>query len=104
VPLADSAAWLEGFLGDAAQLLLHSEALLAVVDGWLLGLDEEALLEALPLLRRATAGFGGHERARLLAMVQGRGPRAVAAEVPTELGAFHAGEALLDVILGLGDA
>ena len=102
VPLPRAAAWLEGFLGEAAHILLHDAKLLGLVDAWLLALPEEGLLEALPLLRRATASFGVSERQRLLKMVAGalRGTRA--AEVPTSSAAFEGGVALLDRILGLG--
>lgn len=103
VPLPRAAAWLEGFLGEAAHVLLHDERLLRVVDDWLASLPEEALLEALPLLRRATASFEATERKRLLRTIAGEHRSAVAVDVPTGSPAFAAGVALLDLILGLGE-
>lgn len=104
VALPDAAAWLEGFLGDAAHVLIHDDTLLGIVDGWLLGLDEAALLEALPLLRRATSSFGPSERRRLLRTIAGEARRAVVAEAPSSRGAFDEGAALLATILGLEGA
>jgi hypothetical protein len=103
VPLPASAGWIEGFLGSAAHVLLHDPRLLGLVDEWLAGLDDDALVEALPLLRRATGGFGPHERQALLATIAGtREGRAALVGVDASVGAFAEGEALLELILGLG--
>ncbi len=102
VPQAGAAAWLEGFLGDAAHILVHDDVLLPLVDDWLYNLDETALMEALPLLRRATTSFGLSERQRLLRTVAGELRRAVVTDVPESSAAFEAGAPLLDLILGLG--
>lgn len=99
VPLPRAAAWLEGFLGEAAHILLHDVELLAIVDDWLVSLSEGALIEALPLLRRATAAFGASERSRLLKVVAGEGRAAVTADVPTGSPAFLAAIPLLSLIL-----
>ncbi|MEM7517327.1 MAG: DUF5682 family protein, partial [Planctomycetota bacterium] len=48
----DAGAWLEGFLGGDAQVLLHEEALLRRFDQWLAGQDDAHFEELLPLLRR----------------------------------------------------
>lgn len=103
VPLHEAAAWLEGFLGEAAHILLHDATLLGLVDAWMGSLSEEALVEALPLLRRATSSFGVSERQRLLKMIAGQLKGAVALDVPRSSEAFEAGAALLDQLLGLGE-
>lgn len=99
-PLARAAGWLEGFLGDAAVVLLHDPRLLGLVDTWLLSLDQESLLEALPLFRRATSGFTDFDRQRLLGLVSGARAGASSERVTTTV-AFQAGQALLDTVLGL---
>jgi hypothetical protein len=56
------AAWLEGFLAGDAMLLLHDQALLAVIDGWVDGVGAELFDDLLPLLRRTFSEFTGAER------------------------------------------
>lgn len=54
---AAAAAWVEGFLRDNGELLVHTPELLDILDSWLLPLEEERFLEVLPLLRRTFASF-----------------------------------------------
>lgn len=58
----EKAAWVEGFLSGSAQLLIHDDALLALLDGWVAELDGDEFLDALPLLRRTFGRFAGPER------------------------------------------
>ncbi|WP_432833430.1 DUF5682 family protein [Dactylosporangium sp. CA-092794] len=62
VPVARSAAWIEGFLAGDGLLLVHDERLLGLVDAWLSGIPAEAFLEALPLLRRTFSGYPAPQR------------------------------------------
>ncbi|MEV6932113.1 DUF5682 family protein [Dactylosporangium sp. NPDC051485] len=62
VPVARSAAWIEGFLAGDGLLLVHDERLLALVDAWLTGIPAEAFLEVLPLLRRTFSGYPAPQR------------------------------------------
>ncbi|GAA4243985.1 DUF5682 family protein [Dactylosporangium darangshiense] len=57
VPVARTAAWIEGFLAGDGLLLVHDERLLALVDAWLTGIPGDAFLEVLPLLRRTFSGY-----------------------------------------------
>jgi hypothetical protein len=57
VPVARTAAWIEGFLAGDGLLLVHDERLLALVDAWLTGIPADAFLEVLPLLRRTFSGY-----------------------------------------------
>jgi hypothetical protein len=59
---ASAAGWAEGFLAGSGLLLVHDERLLALVDGWLAGLTEEAFGVALPALRRTFGEFAPPER------------------------------------------
>ncbi|MEM6929007.1 MAG: DUF5682 family protein [Myxococcota bacterium] len=103
-PLTRAAGWLEGFLGDAALVLLHDPALFALVDTWLCELSEDELLEALPLFRRATSGFSDHQRREILARARGEVTEVAVQELAESTPAFEAGLPLLRTILGLEDA
>ncbi|QFP76892.1 DUF5682 family protein [Deinococcus sp. AJ005] len=70
----DVTAWLDGFLGHSAALLLHDSALLALLDGWLAGLEGDAFQESLPLLRRVFSRYEKPERRALGEAVRGGGP------------------------------
>ncbi len=100
-PLSRAAGWLEGFLGDAAIVLLHDPALHALVDAWLCELDPEELLEALPLFRRATSDFTDHQRGEILARARGEVTEAAVRDHAETSAAFEAGRPLLEAILGL---
>ncbi|WP_053759435.1 DUF5682 family protein [Streptomyces sp. AS58] len=73
-PPADSAAWIEGFVGGGGgMLLIHDERLLALVDGWLTGVSTEAFTDVLPLLRRTFSAYEPGVRRTLGELVR-RGP------------------------------
>lgn len=60
-----SAAWLEGFLKGSGTLLLLDEDLWEVIDNWVSGLNDDAFMQVLPLLRRTFANFSTPERRKL---------------------------------------
>jgi hypothetical protein len=62
VPVARTAAWIEGFLAGDGLLLVHDERLLALVDAWLTGIPADAFVEVLPLLRRTFSGYPAPQR------------------------------------------
>ncbi len=62
---AQAAAWVEGFLRGSGLLLIHSEGIWEVLDGWVTGLGAEAFLAILPLLRRTFAEFSPSERQQM---------------------------------------
>lgn len=55
-------AWIDGFLRGSGMLLLHTQALWSILDGWICGLGDEAFTELLPLLRRTFTSFPAPER------------------------------------------
>jgi hypothetical protein len=57
-----AAAWIDGLLRGNAALLIHSDALLPILDRWLSGLAGETFTTLLPLLRRTFATFHSPER------------------------------------------
>jgi hypothetical protein len=69
---AEGAAFVEGFLGGGGTVLVHDADMLALLDGWIAGLDAEAFEITVPLLRRTFGGFESAERRRIGEMVSGR--------------------------------
>jgi hypothetical protein len=66
VPPVEAGHWLDGFLGEAGQVLLYDTVLIGLIDAWITGLGEDDFIPLLPMLRRAFAGFDRSERRRLL--------------------------------------
>jgi len=66
LPPRACAGFLEGFLGGAADVLVHDSVLLGMVDSWLSELDADVFMEQLPMLRRSFSGFDATGRRRLL--------------------------------------
>jgi len=60
-----SASWLEGFLTDAATVLILDDVIWAVVNNWLQSLDDETFLQVVPLLRRTFANFSNVEKRKI---------------------------------------
>lgn len=69
-PPEHQAGWLEGFLKDAATLLILDDGIWKMVDGWLLGLEESVFLEVIPLLRRTFAIYTDAEKRKIAARVK----------------------------------
>lgn len=65
LPVADTAAWLEGFLQGSGTLLLLDQALWSIVHEWVQQLPEEDFVQALPLMRRTFSQFTPAERRKL---------------------------------------
>lgn len=65
IPVARSAAWIEGFLTGDGLLLVHDERLLRLVDAWLTGIPPDAFVEALPLLRRTFSEYPPGQRRQI---------------------------------------
>jgi hypothetical protein len=63
--VARATQWLDGFLADSGQLLLHDPALFRMIDIWLIGLPDERFRAVLPLVRRTFARFPAPERRQL---------------------------------------
>lgn len=60
------AAFLEGFLGVNALVLVKNRAIVRALDGFLQAIDGDRFRDTVPLLRRAFAGLGPTERRYLL--------------------------------------
>jgi Family of unknown function (DUF5682) len=62
VPATRAAAWVEGFLAGGGLLLAHDDALLALVDAWLVAISPATFVEVLPLVRRTFSTYSAPER------------------------------------------
>lgn len=60
-----SANWLEGFLKDAATVLILDDVIWAVVNEWLQSLDDAMFLQVVPLLRRTFTNFSNIEKRKI---------------------------------------
>jgi hypothetical protein len=58
--------WLDGFLANSGEILLHDERLFGLIDAWLTDLGEEDFVIQLPVLRRTFESFDRAQRRRLL--------------------------------------
>jgi len=70
---SQAAAWVEGFLRDTGELLVHTPELFQVLDTWVCALPEERFTEVLPLLRRTFASFPTAVRRNLGNRIQLKG-------------------------------
>ena len=85
LPVADTAAWLEGFLKGSGTLLLLDENLWLIVNEWIQQLDEDSFIQALPLMRRTFSNFTSAERRKLGEKAK-NGGNAIAISGKQELG------------------
>ncbi len=100
-PPKDAGDFLDGFIGDSAEVILHDATLFGIVDDWMTSPAEADFLEVLPMLRRTFSGFGAVERRRLLDQV-GRGSGYLQTRVSSvDEDAFARSLPLLKLILGI---
>jgi len=61
----DAATWVEGFLRGSGLMLLHTDALWQILDGWVAGLSDENFALLLPVVRRTFSTFPTGERRQM---------------------------------------
>ncbi|MGV3615385.1 MAG: DUF5682 family protein [Fimbriimonas sp.] len=100
-PPIGMAQWLEGFLGQSGQILLHDDRLFSLIDTWVAGLAKETFEDLLPLLRRTFSAFPRPERRQLGERAAGGTTRT--ATVATDLDEARAARVapIVRTILGL---
>ncbi|MBL8834663.1 MAG: hypothetical protein JNL66_00385 [Alphaproteobacteria bacterium] len=81
-PVADAAAFFDGFFGGSGERLIDDDGLRLAVDRWLAALDADAFVLHLPLFRRTFADLDRTQRRRLLDAVSGAGPRGLPGFAP----------------------
>ena len=109
--------WLEGFLDNTAEVLLHDRPLLKLIDAWLCALCEADFIAVLPMLRRALGELDALQCRHLLGRVASDAPGTVPARalrsdgvdaaattVDTDGAAFAQALPMLDLVLGRGTA
>jgi hypothetical protein len=101
-PAAHGAAFVEGFLAGTGTVLLHDEALLALLDGWVASLGSDAFVDVVPLLRRTFGAFEVAERRQIGQLVSGRGDGRPPAPYGDELDSDRVGAAFATVRTLLG--
>jgi hypothetical protein len=62
---AAGATWIEGFLTGSGLVLLHDQALLGLIDRWLVEVRDEPFRQLLPVLRRTFSEFPAGERRQI---------------------------------------
>jgi len=72
-----SAAWLEGFLYEAATILIIDDVIWDIVNQWLSGLENETFNATVPLLRRTFSRFSSSEKIKIAA--RAKAPKTVLA-------------------------
>jgi hypothetical protein len=60
-----AAAWIEGFLKDAAMVLLLDDEIWEIINEWISSLEEEGFNDTIPLLRRTFASFSASEKQKI---------------------------------------
>ncbi len=75
-------AWLEGFLANSGQVLIHHPRLWSMVNAWVMSLSPDLFKRQLPLLRRTFSSLQGPEKRKLgeMARAGGAASRAVVGE------------------------
>lgn len=68
--LAESAAWVDGFLQGSGLLILHDQLLWTLLDNFVSGLDDDRFQTVLPLFRRTFSSFSEAAREQLIRRVQ----------------------------------
>lgn len=101
---ARAAAWVEGLLRGNADLLIHTDGLLSILDEWVADLPGETFKELLPLVRRTFASFQLPERRAIGEKLRSQGSaRAISQlDAPADLDPARAEAALAVVHLLLG--
>ena len=98
-PAREQASWAEGVLSGSSLLLLHSPALLEVLDSWVMGLAEELFTEILPVIRRAFGAWDKPERQALAGKVANLGGTGPVDEEEPDLAEMTAVLVTVDAIL-----
>lgn len=104
-PAADGARFVEGFLAGSGTVLVHDEALLAIVDQWISAMPAETFVDAVALLRRTFGSFEPAERRQLGLLVTGRRREHIGVVAPDlDETRARAGLATVRLMLGLPPA
>ncbi|GGB99016.1 DUF5682 family protein [Dyadobacter sediminis] len=98
-----SAAWLEGFLNDAATVLVLDDNIWNIVNDWLLGLEETVFLQVIPLLRRTFSVYSNVEKQKIAQRARQAKPVSAGMEIHSKIDEERAKQVLpvLEKLMGL---
>lgn len=98
-----SANWLEGFLKDAATVLILDDIIWDIVNYWMLSLEETVFLEVIPLLRRTFAVYSNVEKRKIATRASHSGSKPVGATLVQDIDIERAEKVLplLEMLMGL---
>ncbi|WP_353719526.1 DUF5682 family protein [Dyadobacter sp. 676] len=99
---SSSASWLEGFLKDAAMVLILDDTIWNVVNKWVTTLHEDVFLQVVPLLRRTFANFTDAEKRKIAGRAKQERPGAGTVQI-REIDKERAKRVLpqLEILMGL---
>jgi hypothetical protein len=98
---SSAAAWLEGFLHNSGLILVHDEALLNIVDDWVMALGNENFEGLLPLLRRTFSSFDTPERRAIGKLISGKAEKEREAKIEIDEERAKAMLPILKELLGM---
>ena len=100
-----AAAWIDGLLRDAGDILVHTDSLWPLLDRWVAQLNAELFPQLLPLLRRTFSGFPAPLRRQLGERAREAGSPVARTIVDDEIDTRRAEKVLplAAMLLGLGE-
>lgn len=98
-----SANWLEGFLNDAATVLILDDTIWDTVNNWMLALEETTFQEIVPLLRRTFAVYSNVEKNKIAARASRGGQKQTSVNSITDIDVERAEKILplMELLMGL---
>lgn len=98
-----SANWLEGFLKDAATVLILDDAIWNIVNQWVASLEEEIFSQIIPLLRRTFSIYSNVEKTKIAEKVKHGKTTAIGGKKAMDIDTERAAMVLpvLETLMGL---
>ena len=98
-----SSNWLEGFLKDAAAVLILDDNIWNIVNNWMASLEESVFLEIIPLLRRTFAVYSNVEKRKIATRASSGGSKPSSALLIQDIDVERAVTVfpLLEMLMGL---
>ncbi len=98
-----SSNWLEGFLKDAAAVLILDDNIWNIVNNWMASLEESVFLEIIPLLRRTFAVYSNVEKRKIATRASSVGSKPSSALLIQDIDVERAVTVfpLLEMLMGL---
>lgn len=95
--MSHSAQWLEGFLNEAATVLLLDEGIWSIVYEWVAELDSETFTNLLPILRRTFSEYASPEKDKIAIKIKQGKPKSTSSKIRSTLSSEMVEERALPV-------